>query len=221
MTEKDLLKQLKELRRIKPNINWAISARANLVRLLEEDTRLSVLSEAKDSRTVNSMQNRGVALLEVLFKKLPSFSLVPVAILALLLVFSINLFSFEGLKFGGLALKNSQNQIASTKNDADNSNSFNNVNNITNPATEGVANARLEQLPVDTLASVKVYDDDVSTAFRAMLVERINRITVLGEELKDFYIMNLAAQAQEMYELGDYDSALRILIYTENLLGLN
>src|SRR3989338_890268 len=163
MTEKDLLKQLSELKDIKPNTDWAVSVRQNLINYIEINQKTNNANLPKTS---------------ILFKKLPNFSLVPVAILALLLVFSINLFSFEGLKFGGLALKNSQNQIASIKNDADSFNSFNNVNNITNPATEGVANARLEQLPVDTLASVKVYDDDVSTAFRAMLVERINRITV-------------------------------------------
>ena len=196
MKEKELIKQLSQLRKIKPNDEWAVSARANLVNHIK-----STHSTNYKPQTTN-----------LLFVPLPrsSFSLVPIVAFAVLLMLSIGLFPARNLDFGGLALENKPANIA--------------------PLNIGFSDGRIlekdetrvniKETPSDTLASLMVYDQDVSVAFKAMLVERINRITVLGEESKDFYVMNLAAQAQEIYELGYYDSALRILIYTENLLGL-
>ena len=212
MTEKDLLKQLKELKNIKPDTNWAISARADIVRMVNEDTISSTRHSFEGAKEGFS----------ILFSSLPrsSFSLIPVVALALLLVVSMNLLSFESLEFGGLALKTVQIKIVQINNTETEAGNLINAN----LSTENSTPTFTENTSFDndnTLASLKSYNDDVSTAFRAMLIERINRITVLGQESRDIYTMQLAQQAQELYEYGDYDSALRVLIYAENQLGLN
>ena len=49
MKEQDLIKKIQQLKTIQPNNDWAVSARANLVRIIDEDTRLSARrSEAKE-----------------------------------------------------------------------------------------------------------------------------------------------------------------------------
>src|SRR3989338_3762210 len=209
MKEKELIKQLSELRNIKPNDEWAVSARADIVRMVNEDTISSTRHSSEGAKAGFSF----------LFSPLPrlSFSLVP--IFALLLILSIGLFPARNLDFGGLALKNEPSNVAPLN--------IGFLDGRTLKQDEALeqdeASINIKKTPSDTLASLMIYDQDIAVAFKAMLVERINRITVLGEESKDFYVMNLAAQAQEMYELGDYDSALRILIYkkygNQNVLG--
>jgi hypothetical protein len=47
MREKDLIKQFKALKNIQPNKDWAASLRADLIRTISEDTKLSTLSLSK------------------------------------------------------------------------------------------------------------------------------------------------------------------------------
>ena len=216
-----MVRQLKQYRNIEPNADWAVFARANFVRILDSDTKLSTLSEQRElkgflsSAPSEQSEPRGFRF-GLLLRPAPrlafaAFSVFVLAIGAFYFGFANNTQAPQANLGAAVSSEQSDESVdAYLVPEAARVVLNNNV-----PMT--VAESPAESSRVLTV--IGAYEEGSDIAFRTALRERLNRVTVLAQENKDIYVQQLASKAEELFGKYDYDAALRVIVLAENLLN--
>lgn len=232
MNDKDLIKQLKSLKQVQPSKDWAIFARQNLISHINSTTET-------EENFASVLRNISRQLSASFGKTIPKPAMGLISIF-----FIITALAFVG--FLGNTPTNVEHSLmvgsssvaeltlseplvveqeglsgeSSAPTEVDPSFFAVEPGGLNTPesfiAEQG--GLTIQTILDQTYASLYIYDEDLSTAYKASLRERINRITVLAQEAENVYVEELAQEANELFADEDYDASLRVVVLAESLL---